>query len=77
VDHFLAVLIAPAPSSRLMTLGSVDLAIIAVYFLYVLGIGYYLKRFSKSGEDFFLAGREMTAWIAGLAFSRPTWARSN
>jgi SSS family solute:Na+ symporter len=51
-----------------MTLGSVDLAIIAVYFLYVLGIGYYLKRFSKSGEDFFLAGREMTAWIAGLSF---------
>jgi len=39
-----------------MTLGSVDLAIIAVYFLYVLGIGYYLKRFSKSGEDFFLRG---------------------
>ncbi|MGO9096288.1 MAG: sodium:solute symporter family protein [Bryobacteraceae bacterium] len=51
-----------------MTLGSVDLAIIAVYFLYVLGIGYYLKRFTKSGEDFFLAGREMTAWIAGLSF---------
>jgi SSS family solute:Na+ symporter len=51
-----------------MTLGSVDLAIIAVYFLYVLGIGYYLKRFAKSGEDFFLAGREMTAWIAGLSF---------
>jgi SSS family solute:Na+ symporter len=68
VDHFLAVLIAPASSSRLMTLGSVDLAIIAVYFLYVLGIGYYLRRFTKSGEDFFLAGREMTAWIAGLSF---------
>jgi SSS family solute:Na+ symporter len=34
----------------------------------VLGIGFYLKRFAKSGEDFFLAGREMTAWVAGLAF---------
>jgi SSS family solute:Na+ symporter len=34
----------------------------------VLGIGFYLKSFTKTGEDFFLAGREMTAWIAGLSF---------
>lgn len=34
----------------------------------VIGIGVYLKRFTKTGEDFFLAGREMTAWVAGLAF---------
>jgi SSS family solute:Na+ symporter len=34
----------------------------------VLGIGFYLKRFAKSGEDFFIAGREMTAWVAGLSF---------
>jgi solute:Na+ symporter, SSS family len=31
-------------------------------------IGFYLKRFANTGEDFFLAGREMTAWVAGLAF---------
>src|ERR1700710_2228788 len=55
-------------SSRLMTLAPVDLAIIVLYFLMVLGIGLYLKRFTKTGEDFFLAGREMTAWIAGLSF---------
>jgi len=47
---------------------SVDLAIIAIYFLAVLCIGFYLKRFAQSGEDFFLAGREMTAWVAGLSF---------
>src|SRR5205085_2478010 len=40
----------------------------AYYFLLVLAIGFYLKRFAKTGEDFFLAGREMTAWVAGLAF---------
>ena len=57
-------------SSRLMTLAPVDLAIIALYFVVVLGIGFYLKRFTKTGEDFFLAGREMTAWIAGLSFRR-------
>jgi solute:Na+ symporter, SSS family len=34
----------------------------------VLGIGFYLKRFTKTGEDFFLAGRDMTAWVAGLSF---------
>ena len=54
--------------ARLMTLSTVDLAIIVLYFITVLGIGFYLKRFTKTGEDFFLAGREMTAWIAGLSF---------
>jgi len=55
-------------SERLVHLAPVDLAIIAIYFLAVLAIGFYLKRFAKTGEDFFMAGREMTAWVAGLAF---------
>jgi SSS family solute:Na+ symporter len=55
-------------AQRLVRLSPVDLAIIAIYFLAVLLIGFYLKRFAKTGEDFFLAGREMTAWVAGLAF---------
>jgi len=54
--------------SKLLTLSPVDLVIIAVYFVAVLGIGFYLKKFTQTGEDFFLAGREMTAWIAGLSF---------
>jgi SSS family solute:Na+ symporter len=55
-------------ASRLITLGGIDIAIIVVYFAMVLGIGFYLKGRSGTGEDFFLAGREMTAWIAGLSF---------
>lgn len=55
-------------TARLVRLSGVDLAIIAFYFALVLVIGFYLKRFAKTGEDFFLAGREMTAWVAGLAF---------
>jgi solute:Na+ symporter, SSS family len=55
-------------SDHVISLHGVDLAIIAIYFLAVLAIGFYLKRFAKSGEDFFLAGREMTAWVAGLSF---------
>ena len=55
-------------TTRLVRLSGVDLAIIAFYFLLVLAIGFYLKRFANTGEDFFLAGREMTSWVAGLAF---------
>src|SRR5215472_7575352 len=55
-------------TTRLVRLSAVDLAIIAIYFVLVLAIGFYLKRFANTGEDFFLAGREMTAWVAGLAF---------
>jgi SSS family solute:Na+ symporter len=54
--------------NRLMSLKAPDMVIIAVYFTMVLGIGIYLKRYAKSGSDFFLAGREMTAWVAGLSF---------
>ena len=57
-----------APEAHLMSLSTVDLVIIALYFVAVIGIGFYLKNFTKTGEDFFLAGREMTAWIAGLSF---------
>ncbi len=45
-----------------------DWLIIAVYFAFILGIGFYLKRFTKSEEDFFLAGRKNSSWVAGLAF---------
>ncbi len=55
-------------NDHLVHLSGVDLAIVAIYFALVLGIGFYLKRFATTGEDFFLAGREMTAWVAGLAF---------
>src|SRR6201993_2130709 len=55
-------------TDRLVHLSGVDLVIVVFYFALVLGIGFYLKRFAKTGEDFFLAGREMTAWVAGLAF---------
>ncbi|HEX5430476.1 MAG TPA: sodium/solute symporter, partial [Bryobacteraceae bacterium] len=55
-------------TSHVISLSPVDVAIVVLYFLAVLGIGLYLKRFAKSGNDFFLAGREMTAWVAGLSF---------
>ena len=59
--------VVPAPQ-QLIHLSGVDIAIIAFYFILVLAIGFYLKEHASTGEDFFLAGREMTAWIAGLSF---------
>jgi SSS family solute:Na+ symporter len=55
-------------SSNLVHLSPVDLAVLIFYFAMVLAIGFILKKSSGTSEDFFLAGREMTAWVAGLAF---------
>jgi solute:Na+ symporter, SSS family len=55
-------------SSKLVQLSSVDVVIIIFYFALVLGIGFYLRGQSNTAEDFFMAGREMTAWVAGLSF---------
>jgi SSS family solute:Na+ symporter len=49
-------------------LGGIDYLILIVYFLFVIGIGWALKRYTKTSEDFFLSGRSIPAWIAGLAF---------
>ncbi len=57
-----------AASSRLLALAPVDGVIILLYFVAVLGIGFYLKRRASTNADFFFAGRQMTAWIAGLSF---------
>src|ERR687891_1389818 len=46
----------------------VDYAILATYFLVVLGVGFAAKRYIKSSIDYFLSGRSLPAWITGLAF---------
>jgi solute:Na+ symporter, SSS family len=55
-------------TQRMVHLSTVDLVIIVFYFALVLAIGFYLKGQAKTSEDYFMAGREMTAWIAGLSF---------
>ncbi|HEY2857359.1 MAG TPA: sodium:solute symporter family protein [Terracidiphilus sp.] len=49
-------------------LTSVDWVIMILYFVFVLGIGFALKRYMKTSKDFFQAGRALPAWICGLAF---------
>ena len=51
-----------------MQLAWIDYLIILLYFGFVLGIGFLLKNFAKTSTDFFLSGRSIPAWIAGLAF---------
>jgi SSS family solute:Na+ symporter len=46
----------------------IDWLIMLVYFVFVLGIGFALKRYMRTSNDFFLAGRSIPAWICGLAF---------
>src|SRR5438067_12919536 len=55
-------------SSPLAQLRPLDITVIVIYFGMVIWIGFYLKGKSNTSEEFFMAGREMTAWIAGLSF---------
>src|SRR6202171_4475228 len=61
-------LFAAFQAQHLVRLSTIDTIIIAFYFVLVLAIGFYLRGRANTGEDFFMAGREMTAWVAGLSF---------
>ncbi|HTC76305.1 MAG TPA: sodium:solute symporter family protein [Edaphobacter sp.] len=64
--QFLAALLLM--NQQLTRLAPVDVVILVLYFALVVFIGFYAKGKANTSEDFFLAGREMTAWIAGLSF---------
>lgn len=51
-----------------MTLTSIDWLLMLVYFGFVLGVGFALKRYTRTSKDFFLAGQNIPAWVCGLAF---------
>jgi solute:Na+ symporter, SSS family len=46
----------------------VDYSIIVIYFGFVLGIGFFLRRFMRTSSDFLASARSIPAWVAGLAF---------
>src|SRR3989304_3750964 len=58
----------PTTENALTHLGPIDYTILIVYIVFVLGIGYALKRFMRSSSDFLTSGRSIPAWITGLAF---------
>src|SRR6201986_529240 len=53
---------------QLTHLSPVDIIILLLYFAVVVFIGFYVKGSTNTSEEFFLAGREMSAWVAGLSF---------
>ena len=51
-----------------VALGFLDYAILAIYVIFVIGIGFTLRRYMKSSSDFLTSGRSIPAWVTGLAF---------
>ncbi|MCT7661456.1 sodium:solute symporter family protein [Mycobacterium deserti] len=51
-----------------LNLGWLDYVLVAIYFVFVLGIGFIARSQISSSLDFFLSGRRLPAWVTGLAF---------
>ncbi len=56
------------PATPVAQLAPIDYVVMAVYFAAVLGVGWGLRRLTRTSTDFFLSGRSLPAWITGLAF---------
>ena len=58
-----------------MTLTLLDWAVIAEYLLLMLLLGiYFRRRSSRSTEDYFVSGRQVTWWLAGTSMVATTFA---
>src|SRR3954466_1473639 len=57
-----------AASAISLDASALDYAILGIYFLVVLGIGWVARLSIKTDVDFFLSGRSLPAWVTGLAF---------
>ncbi|MGH3350010.1 MAG: sodium:solute symporter family protein [Nocardioides sp.] len=55
-------------ADTLIQANAVDYLLIAIYFAFVLGIGFLASRGMSNSVDFFLSGRSLPAWVTGLAF---------
>lgn len=52
----------------ILEMGIMDWVLVLFYFAAIIGIGIYLRNYATTGDDFFLAGRKNSSWVAGLAF---------
>ncbi len=57
-----------AQSSVLIHLSPIDWLILLGFIAFIICMGFYLKKFARTDDDFFLAGRRNSAWVAGVAF---------
>ncbi len=51
-----------------VALGWVDYFVLALYVVFVIGIGLVLKKYMKTSSDFLTSGGSIPAWVTGLAF---------
>jgi SSS family solute:Na+ symporter len=51
-----------------MSLGSIDYVVLALYFVFVLGIGFFMRRKVETSADFLTSHRSVPVWITSLAF---------
>ena len=60
--------VAVAQDQLRLDAAAVDYALLALYFVFVLGVGFMARRSVSNSLDFFLSGRSLPAWVTGLAF---------
>ncbi|MEI2778878.1 MAG: sodium:solute symporter family protein [Tetrasphaera sp.] len=59
---------AEGASTLKLNLGPIDVVLLVIYFSFVIGIGFALRRMVTTSADFFLSGRSLPAWVTGIAF---------
>src|SRR5262245_53999970 len=52
----------------IIQLGIIDYCLLVIYFAFVLGIGFLVRRGVSGTKDFFESGRALPAWICALGF---------
>src|SRR6476660_1722764 len=58
----------PLAAGLRLALAPLDYALVIIYFIFVIGIGFALRRLVQTSTDFFLSGRSLPTWITGIAF---------
>ena len=58
----------PLAAGLRLSLAPLDYALVLIYFVFVIGIGFALRRLVQTSTDFFLSGRSLPTWITGIAF---------
>src|SRR6266496_775092 len=58
----------PLAAGLRLSLAPLDYTLLFIYFIFVIGIGFALRRLVQTSTDFFLSGRSLPSWITGIAF---------
>src|SRR5437588_897656 len=67
--------LSPPEARALMRLTLADWLVVALYFLFNIGVGlYYKRRAGRSTAEYFLSGRNVPWWLAGTSMVATTFA---